>query len=193
MQPIICLVTGELRYPYAYPAVVIDREDPKGRHRVRAAIRGFLPEGTQWAYPLTAGGGSPQRGGHVVPDVGADVVIWFLGGDIERPVYQCFNWSERKGESELPTSMRDAGTDAHLVQAMEIGRYLLTIDERPGSPGLSIVDKLTGDSLAFDAKTLSVQLKATTILNLIADGIVNIEGSQVQINGRLVTPTGKGI
>ena len=88
---------------------------------------------TYWAFPFgTLGGGGPQRGGFVVPDIGADVVVMFLGGDLERPIYSPAWWSYRNGAKEMPAPARDAAEHAHQVQSIQLGRLLIAVDERDG-------------------------------------------------------------
>jgi len=177
--------------------VVVDRKDPEGLHRIRARIPGRM-EKTAWAWPITAGGGSPQRGGHVVPALGADVVVWFLNGDRERPIYQAAHWGKPKAGSEMPTGAKDTPTPED-VQVLQLGEFLITIDERPrdeqaGTGQLvSIESTVTGDGLTFDLKKQGLRLKATSLLQLQADGLVEIKGLGITLNGRKVLTTGRHI
>lgn len=160
--------------------VVTRVDDPAGRHRVKASVDGLIDE-TQWAYPLTVGGGGPQRGGHVVPAVGSDVVLIFMGGDPERPFYAPAHWSKE----ELPADLQGLpAAEAHLVQTLEIGRYKITVDERPGKEQLSVQDKGTGDLVQLDGTTGGVLIKATTALRLQCDGAIDVEALSVTLNGR---------
>ena len=54
-------------------------------------------------------------------------------------------------------------------------------------------DKVSGDQIEFDGVAMGITIKATAGLVLKADGLVNIEGAAVQINGRLVLPGPKPI
>jgi hypothetical protein len=182
------LIEGRLLY-MPQNGVVTRVDDPKGKHRVKASVDGICEE-TQWAYPLCAGGGGPGRGGHVAPKVGSDVVVIFLGGDIERPVYLPAWW----GDDEVPEDLRDASPEeAARVQVLELDRYKVVVDEREGREQLVVQDKATGDMLQLDGATGGVLLKATTRLVLRCDGDVSVEGLTVTINGRPVLPDAKPI
>lgn len=188
MYPIHCPVTEELKYVGTYAGVVVDNEDPEGRHRIRARLPGYV-ETTAWAFPRTMGGGSAQQGGHMVPAVGADVVVEFLDGNIDKPMYSGGSWNAK----EMPTTAKDAGTDAHKVAVLELGRFMLTIDTRDASPGFSIVDKVSGDGVILDAKQLALTVRASSLLLLKADAQLVLEAAEIMINGRKVLPTSKGI
>lgn len=186
----------DARFACPWPGVVIAVDDPDGDHRIKARINGLMAE-TDWAYPLTIGGGSEQRGMHVVPAIGADVVVQFMGANPEFPVYSAGWWRRRKGAREAPDDVRDAGADGHLVQSLQVGRFVLTIDERPrteaGGQLAKLEDKVSGDGLLIDFAKQGMIVKATYRLDLIADGVVNIQGAQVQINGRPVIALPKPI
>lgn len=180
------LVEGKLLYLPQH-GVVVDVADPLKRHRVKATIDGIVEE-TQWAYPT--GGGGKARGAHICPPVGAHVVIIFLGGDVERPVYLPGWWVD----DELPEDLDGLSEgDAPLVQVVETSRFKVTIDEREGKEQLVLADKLTGDVIQMDGVNGGVQVKATTVLLLKADGHVAIEGTEVTINGRPVLSDGRAI
>lgn len=79
------------------------------------------------------------------------------------------------------------------MRAFETNRFLLAFDDREGKEAFLIKDKKSGDEVEFDGAGMGITIKATTALILKADGMVNIEGASVQINGRLVLPGPKPI
>jgi hypothetical protein len=176
----------------AQAGIVIDNVDPMGLHRVRLRVIGIM-DVSPWAFPLTAGGGSPQRGGHIVPAVGADVVVWFLGGDRERPMYMCGHWGVPTAGSEMPEPSKEAAGEAHLVQALQLGQVCLSVDERPGHRKLVIEDQATGDAIVWDLEKQGLRVKMTSAILLEADGLVDVRGAQTSIMRRLVQITKKVI
>jgi hypothetical protein len=174
-----------------WDGTVVDNADPEGLHRVLITIPGFV-ERTYWAWPITAGGGSAQRGGHIVPAVGADVVVQFLGGDIERPVYQAAHWGLRKDSGhEGPQDVVDAGDQAHLVQSLQVGSLVFTVDERErsGESGkrFTITDtRAEKVVLEYDMELQAWTIAADYHIRLESTGLVKIKGLQVQLNDRLV-------
>lgn len=175
---------------------VIDREDPESLWRVRVKIPGLLDEpGTTWAWPMGSfGGGGPGGGGWRVPPLGADVGVLFLQGDPSRPYYLPGWWGKPKGESEIPVDARDLSpAESPQVTAIETERLAIAIDERPGSRALRIRDKVSDDAIEWDLEAMGIRIKATSGVLIESDGIVDIRGLQIIINGRVVTDLPKGI
>jgi type VI secretion system secreted protein VgrG len=65
--------------------LVIDTEDPTGAFRVRVIIPALLADQSVWARvcqpPRSRGCDGPFR-----PEAGEQVVVGFIGGDLEMPV-----------------------------------------------------------------------------------------------------------
>ena len=90
-----------------YLGYVTHRDDPEGLGRVRVCIPGLIEPHSAWAWPLgTCGGGSKDRGFFAVPEVGAEVAIFFNQGDPEAPHYISAHWGKPDGMSEVPKRRR---------------------------------------------------------------------------------------
>jgi uncharacterized protein involved in type VI secretion and phage assembly len=185
----------ELRHHGLYIGQVVDRADPEQLGRVRVRIPGLIEPASAWAFPLgTVGGGSDGRGFFAVPEVGAEVGVLFHQGDVDHPYYLCGHWGKPGGASEVPSPARAlSSADAPKVRAFETRRFVLVFDDRDGQEALRIADKTSGDQIEFDGAAMGITIKATSALLLQADGLINIEGTTVVINGRLVLPTGGAI
>lgn len=189
--------------PYTAPlhvcdGVVVDNVDPEGLHRVRVDVPG-VTKLSAWARPLTAGGGSPQRGGHIVPAVGADVAVWFTNGDVERPLYQALHWgkpppADGQPAGEQPISLRDApAAEAHLVQALQLGSLVITFDEREGQRKLALQDVESGDSIVWDLESKGLRITMTSAVIVESRGVLSLNGLVTAIKKRLVTPSPKAL
>lgn len=187
--------TDDPRYTALYIGEVVDRDDPEGLGRVRVRIPGLIDPASPWAFPLgTVGGGSDRRGFFSVPEKGAEVGVLFHQGDIDHPFYLCGHWGKPNGQAEVPEPARNLPKEETAqVRAFETKRFLLAFDDREGKEAFLIKDKVSGDQIEFDGVGMGITIKATTALLLKADGMVNIEGAAVQINGRLVLPGPKPI
>ncbi len=187
--------TDDPRYAALYIGEVVDRDDPEGLGRVRVRIPGLIDPASPWAFPLgTVGGGSDRRGFFSVPEKGAEVGVLFHQGDVDHPFYLCGHWGKPNGQSEVPEPARDLSKEETAqVRAFETKRFLLAFDDREGKEAFLIKDKVSGDQIEFDGVGMGITIKATSALLLRADGMVNIEGAAVQINGRLVLPGPKPI
>lgn len=180
----------------AQKGVVVDVKDPLGLHRVRAQIDGVADPSTDWLYPMTSGGGSAQRGGHVVPAVGSDVVVWFHDGDTNGDGwYAAGSWGvpTATGAPEVPV---DVGTDvanADQVSSWQFGALSLTIDEREGKRKLLLSDSETDDHILWDLENKQLEIVMTAGLVLTAVGMLVATALQTTINKRLVLPNQKAI
>jgi hypothetical protein len=188
---------GGLKYYAMQTGFVSDRADPEGFARVKVVIPGLCDQpSTGWAWPMgSLGGGSAQRGSKSVPQVGAEVCVFFKGGDTDSPYYIPANWGAPGGVSELPgaTTQNALGTsnadpDVHVI--FESSRYILYVDERPASPGLYITDKVSGDSIYFDGSSTTgpgIGITATAAVYFNIYGAFIVDASKAQINGRNVS------
>ena len=185
----------EVRHPALHVGEVVDNADPEGLGRVRIRIPGLVAPASAWAFPLgTVGGGCDRRGFFAVPEKGAEVGVLFLQGDIDRPFYLGGHWGKPDGQPEVPEPARSmAKEDAARVRAFETNRFLLVFDDREGKEAFVVKDKKSGDQIELDGAGMGITIKATSALLIKADGLVNIEGALVQIQGRLVLPSSKPI
>ena len=169
---------------------VTNRNDPEQLGRVRFCIPGLIePEGT-WAWPLgTAGGGSRDCGFFAVPEVGAEVGIFFNQGCLhEAPYYLCAQWGKPRGLSEVPAEAQRTEPDNRVLSSKT---FCLEMDE--SVPRFKITNRVTGDHIMFDASTNTVTLQGTTAIVIRAVGAIDIDATQVTIRGRQVRPTGAPI
>jgi uncharacterized protein involved in type VI secretion and phage assembly len=183
------------RYTGLYIGYVVDRVDPRCLGRVRVRIPGLIEPASAWAFPLgTVGGGAPARGFFAVPEAGAEVGVLFNQGDVDHPYYLAGHWGAPGGVAEVPTAAGGLSKeDTPQVRAFETGRFELVFDDRGEHEALVIRDKRSGDQIEFDGVAMGITIKATSALILQADGLVSIEGTTVQINGRLILPGSKPI
>jgi len=84
------------RYFGKYPGTVFSVDDPKQLGRIKALVPevGFIDEPTDWCFPSM-----PLMFG--VPDVGQNVFVEFMSGDVNRPVWTGVFYSYPQGESEI--------------------------------------------------------------------------------------------
>ena len=186
--------TEDTRYTALYCGVVVDNVDPEGLGRVRVRIPGLIEPASAFAFPLgTVGGGSNRRGFFSVPEKGADVGVLFHQGDVDHPFYLTGHWGKPDAiGNEVPEPAKDADpAKVPKIKSFETERWLLFFDDNEGQRSLTIRDKVSGDQIEFDGEGLGITIQATSALIIKADGLVDIRGAQVQINGRVVQASGK--
>lgn len=171
---------GEIHFDpmFSVPHIgtVADRDDPEKLGRVRLLIPGIYQVPSPWAFPLgTLGGGSPQRGGFFVPEKGADVMVFFVLADCERPMYLAGHWGKPGGTSEVPAALAGLSVqDTPNVRVIESASATIVLDDRPGNEQIIIKSKAdatgciriaggkiyVGDATANDPFVLGTEWKA---------------------------------
>lgn len=197
-----------------YVGRVVENEDPKGIGRVRVVIPGFIEPKSSWALPANTGwGGGAQSGAFAPPAVDSSVVVMFLQGDVDHPVYMGGYFGSdvtrdatqseldagsqpRVSDTEVPTPVKDLPPeDRPKIRAIETKNFYVYIDERPGeeedpeSGKDRLLIQYKDDDEVFieiDGVNKGIQVSATAAVSIRSSGIVSIEGSQVQIQGRIV-------
>lgn len=192
---------------WPYEGIVTDVNDPDGVGRVRAMIPGVGP--SAWCRPISAGGGAARRGAWMIPPVGATVLVWFVQGSPERPVYLGGYWGsavsgaadDGSTGTEAPERVRDIPTSERpSVAVVETADWAIVADSRSraladdGTPvaevasTLTVTHKPTGTKLEIDGAARAISLLADTIL-IRAEGAVIIDGLTVSIADRSVRPS----
>lgn len=170
--------------------VVVLNNDPEKLHRCRIKVPGIIDTMSGWALPIGAlGGGGPRRGFFDVPPVGAEVVVFFIGGDVDNPRYIGGHW----GRGEVPTDVQDGGVtpdDAPKVHAFETDEWQLTFDDRPGKKSARLRHKATEAVVEIDGTQGAVNIEAPFLVNIKATGQVAIQALSITLNGRPVGPGG---
>lgn len=174
-----------------YVGYVTQRDDPEQLGRVKVCIPGLLEPESAWAWPLgTGGGGSKDTGLFAVPEVGAEVGVFFNRGDVDAPYFLAANWGKPNGESEVP---EEAQRPLPNNRVLATPTFRVELDESKGARKLRLTNRKTGDHLVFDAEENSVTLEATTAITLKAVGAISLEATQVTIAGRVVRPIAEPI
>ena len=164
---------------------VTHRDDPEGLGRVRVCIPGLIEPHSDWAWPLgTSGGGSKDHGLFAVPEVGAEVAVWFRHGAPEAPHYLSAHWGRPDGQRETPPE-----ADAPTNRVLSTKTFSVELDETPGRRRLKLTNRRNGDHILLDAEDNTISVVGTTALLLRATGAVEIDAPQVTIRGRTVRPT----
>lgn len=180
---------GDIRYAFIYEGPIVDNVDPLKLGRVKVRIPGLCEPSTAWALPAgTQNGGTKQRGQKMTPPIGAEVAVYFKGGDPDQPRFMGGHW----GTGEMPTDAADpsiAAADVPKVHTHEFERYKITVDERDGSNSFSITDKTSGDTITHDGGSNGPgwYIKGSAAVVIECDGMVVIDAASCVINDRKVT------
>ena len=181
------LDTAGNRYYGMYLGYVTDREDPEQLGRVRVSVPGLLEPHSAWAWPLgTSGGGSKNHGFFAVPELGAEVAVFFHRGVLDQPHYLSGHWGVVENESEVPDEAQKTPPNDRVI-ATETFR--IEMDESEGSRRLKLTNLKTDDHIELNAETNELTIQGTTAVKIKAVGAVTIEGAHIVIGGRVVRPS----
>src|SRR5512133_1668407 len=137
-----------------YVGYVTDRRDPEKLGRVRVCIPGVIEPESAWAWPLgTVGGGSKDCGFFAVPELGAEIGVFFDRGNVDHPHYISSHWGKPNGKSELP---EEAQKDPPENRVIATKTFRVELDESEGCRKLRLTNKKTGDHIVLDAETNSL-------------------------------------
>ncbi len=188
-----------------HAGVVVDNEDPDGLGRIKLRVPNLI-DVSSWVYPgATIGGGSPQRGVWHMPDPGADVNVFFLGGDPNQPRWFAAHWAKRDGVPEHPSIVSEAtdkpAANAH-VRCWETEHWVIAMDDRPGerrcwisakgtTPTVSSpdIDAATGLVFELDLENQTVGISAAGGIAIRTLGTLSLQGSVIQLGERVVLQT----
>lgn len=195
------ILRGE--YIGLYQGRVLKNEDPLGQLRVQCFVDGVCDE-SPWAVPMgTSGGGSPDRGGWIVPDIGADVLVMFINGNVEHPVYACGAWPTPAVGPSRPVPLKEdvPAVAAHRVPTMQLcgGIVSAYVDEREGTRKVVLQDNrlpAPGSepfALVWDIETGVLSINNDAGIAIRSNGSIVLDALNVTIKGRNVRTTRKPI
>lgn len=184
-----------------YRGEVIGREDPRGPNgarRVKVKLEGVWDQGN-WCV---MGGGSYDDS--ELPPLGAEVAIFFYGGNAENPyclpghlvpsdvssastIASDAEAAAGEGDNKVYEDKRirverDARNDRYAIRISDAAN---DVKDGSGNPVLFIDIDLQGGQVGINGP-LGLELRSDT-------GSIRIQAPQVEINGRKVMKTGKPI
>jgi uncharacterized protein involved in type VI secretion and phage assembly len=186
-----------------YSGTITYRDDNEGLGRVKVQIPGIFSPGRSnegpWCFPR--GGGSKNWGKNDVPPLGSDVLIQFINGNIDRPIYEPawhgkpLNKETNQQESEVFPEFEHP--DVHVFGR---GWLRLVIDDREGQrvARLKAVKEIDGKEedvvwIEFNYEDNALQFHGVSAVGVSAEAIIDIDAPAVQVRGRKVVPNNKPI
>ena len=181
----------DTRLPFIYEGFVVANQDPEKLGRIQFAVPGLMEPRSPWALPAaTVGGGSKDTGFFAVPEVGAEVYVFFVAGDPDEPRYMAGHWGIVDGESEVP---EEAQREEPTNRVLATPTFRIELDEAKGAERLRITNRRSGDFIELSATENSITIQGTTAVSIGAVGIIDIQAAVLQLNGRPVLPGTKPI
>jgi Rhs element Vgr protein len=164
--------------------IVEDIEDPNGWGRVRIALPWLSADSPSLWARLALPAAGDKRGFFFIPEVGDEVVVGFLGGDVRYPVVLGSLWN---GQDAPPKSVDakndvrslvsraghevtfDDGDSAPQVLVKTAAGQTVTLDDTSGSEKVELADK-GGSKVTLDSKGITLEAKSGGNVTIKASG-----------------------
>lgn len=178
-------------------ADVLDNDDPEGQGRIKVKFKWACQtnDATEWLRVMSPNAGSgdsgPNRGFHVIPEKGDQVVIAFEEGNIARPVVlgsvyhgksgdsKGFKNSNTKGLTSRKGSTLQFRDDSHGITLSTSAANTIEIEEEKDEIFITAAKKIT---IQVGSKKDGKVVPMSSI-TLDVDGAINIVGKIVNIQG----------
>lgn len=181
--------------------VVTKADDPLKMGRVKVYVPGlFEPETSQWCLPLGwPGAGRSGSGSRYPAGVGQTVALFLEQGDMHAPpAYLPGPYGYEQGKDIQPGATTAAKDTEKIATIWETSGIRVYVSEDESKHKVVIETKETneedrarvevnGNDGAGKAATVTIQ--GRTSVTIKSDGVVDISGSRVQIQGRIVAST----
>jgi uncharacterized protein involved in type VI secretion and phage assembly len=195
------------RFYGAYPALVLNVVDADGEGKVQVSLP-WSPDAygasggsyATWARLATMMAGNNQ-GSWFIPDVGAEVLLIFLGGDPRQPCVIGALWN---GQDAPPQAMDSAGQN-NIKKLRSRNGVAVTLDDTQGAealtletpggnqiliqdgPGSITIADSNGNSIKLDASGITLNTSAQITLSAsqtqVTSGLVTVNAGMSQFNG----------
>lgn len=178
-----------------YWGVVVNRDDPERRGRVRAEIPGVM-DLSGWLQPVGwSGAGAAGQGRYRPSTVGAPILVGFVQGDREEGFYMAGPPGAPAGVPDIPT----AAASETSLGAADYDSYETTdfrvhiLDRGPGASKLVLQSKHNNMLIEMDNADRSLTIQGETSVNIFCpNGQIDIRGGVVAIQGKQVFKLGRG-
>jgi type VI secretion system secreted protein VgrG len=178
-------------------ADVLDNEDPLGQGRVKVKFKWECQtnEPTEWLRVVSPNAGNgdtgKNRGFHVIPEKGDQVVIAFEEGNIARPVVMGSVFHGKSGDSSNFKNSNIKGLTSRKGSALSFDdlNHALNL----GTNTKNFVNIKNGEGLitAEAAETIVIKTGLSSI-TLKSDGTIDIVGEKINIQGKQVINANAG-
>jgi uncharacterized protein involved in type VI secretion and phage assembly len=172
-------------------ADVLDNDDPQGQGRIKVRFKWQCQtnDPTEWLRVVSPNAGSgdtgKNRGFHVIPEKGDQVVIAFEEGNVARPVVMGSVYHGKSGDSSgfknsntkgLTSRKGSALSFDDLNHALKLGTNASNFVKIENGPGL--ITAQSAETIVIKTGLSSITLKKDGTIDIIGETI-NIQGKQV--------------
>lgn len=172
-------------------ADVVDNDDPQGQGRIKVKFKWECQtnDPTEWLRVVSPNAGSgdtgKNRGFHVIPEKGDQVVIAFEEGNVARPVVMGSVYHGKSGDSSgfknsntkgLTSRKGSALSFDDLNHALNLGTNAANFVKIENGPGLITAE--SAETIVIKTGLSSITMKKDGTIDIIGK-VINIQGTQV--------------
>ncbi|MGN8058234.1 type VI secretion system Vgr family protein [Pedobacter sp. 22163] len=171
-------------------ADVVDNDDPQGQGRIKVKFKWECQtnDPTEWLRVVSPNAGSgdtgKNRGFHVIPEKGDQVVIAFEEGNVARPVVMGSVYHGKSGDSSgfknsntkgLTSRKGSALSFDDLNHALNLGTNAANFVKIENGPGLITAE--SAETIVIKTGLSSITMKKDGTIDIIGK-VINIQGTQ---------------
>ncbi|GGI29499.1 type VI secretion system Vgr family protein [Pedobacter mendelii] len=176
-------------------ADVVDNDDPQGQGRIKVKLKWECQtnDPTEWLRVVSPNAGSgdtgKNRGFHVIPEKGDQVVIAFEEGNVARPVVMGSVYHGKSGDSSGFKNSNTKGLTSRkgsclsfddLNHALNLGTNAANFVKIENGPGLITAE--SAETIVIKTGQSSITMKKDGTIDIVGE-IINIQGkNSVNIN-----------
>lgn len=172
-------------------ADVVDNDDPQGQGRVKVKFKWECQtnDPTEWLRVISPNAGNgdtgKNRGFHVIPEKGDQVVIAFEEGNVARPVVMGSVYHGKSGDSSGFKNSNVKGMTSRkgsclsfddLNHALNLGTNAANFVKIENGPGLITAE--SAETIVIKTGLSSITMKKDGTIDIIGK-VINIQGTQV--------------
>ncbi|WP_412465787.1 type VI secretion system Vgr family protein [Pedobacter sp. KLB.chiD] len=178
-------------------ADVIDNDDPQGQGRVKVKFKWECQtnDPTEWLRVVSPNAGSgdtgKNRGFHVIPEKGDQVVIAFEEGNVARPVVMGSVYHGKSGDSSGFKNSNTKGLTSRKGSSLSFDDLNHALNLGTNAANFVKIENGPGSITAQSAETIVIQTGDSSI-TLKKDGTIDIIGKIINIQGKQVINANAG-
>jgi type VI secretion system secreted protein VgrG len=169
-------------------ADVIDNDDPQGQGRVKVKFKWECQtnDPTEWLRVVSPNAGSgdtgKNRGFHVIPEKGDQVVIAFEEGNVARPVVMGSVYHGKSGDSSGFKNSNTKGLTSRKGSSLSFDDLNHALNLGTNAANFVKIENGPGSITAQSAETIVIKTGDSSI-TLKKDGTIDIIGKVINIQG----------
>ena len=169
-------------------ADVLDNDDPQGQGRIKVRFKWECQtnDPTEWLRVVSPNAGSgdtgKNRGFHVIPEKGDQVVIAFEEGNVARPVVMGSVYHGKSGDSKGFKNSNTKGLTSRKGSALTFDDLNHALNLGTNGANYVKVENGPGQITAESAETIVIRTGESSI-TLKKDGTIDIVGKVINIQG----------